>query len=135
MRKSHVGGLLHQPLLRVKDVLDAAHQLKRTAVIRALRKERMHLSYKTHTQKQLQIQKQKRAHTRFHYSSAEDTLQYPSLKEVIEKGSKLLHSPTTELAPFSTTYRFSEERRTEESKRGQDFCLIENLPHKETAAL
>ena len=39
---THVGGLPDEPLLRVEDVFDAAHQLQRAAVIRALKgKEHM----------------------------------------------------------------------------------------------
>lgn len=42
MRPTHVGGLSDEPLLCVEDVFDAADQLQRTAVIRALKhKEHM----------------------------------------------------------------------------------------------
>lgn len=42
MRPTHVGGLSDEPLLCVEDMFDAADQLQRTAVIRAL-KDKEHM--------------------------------------------------------------------------------------------
>ncbi|TNN52796.1 hypothetical protein EYF80_037029 [Liparis tanakae] len=45
---THVGGFADEPLLRVEDVFDAAHQLQRTAVIRALGGEEHMCRVKAH---------------------------------------------------------------------------------------
>lgn len=42
MHPTYIGGLSDEPLLCVKDVLDASDQLQRTAVIRAL-KDKEHM--------------------------------------------------------------------------------------------